>query len=71
MNLIRSCEHITWPFWQKHGINANLLVHKHKNNIALTENNTEPSIDENNNTKQPKDEPADDDRSAATTPHCV
>jgi len=28
MNLIRSCEHITWPFWQKHGINANLLVHK-------------------------------------------
>jgi len=38
-----------------------------ENNIALTENNTEPS-NENNNTKEPKD---DDDRSAATTPHCV
>ena len=38
-----------------------------ENNIALTENNTEPS-NENNNTKEPKD---DDDRSAATTPQCV
>ena len=38
-----------------------------ENNTAAVENNTEPSIDENNNTKEPKD---DDDRSAATTPHC-
>ena len=28
MNLIRACEHITWPFWQKHGVDENLLVHK-------------------------------------------